>query len=203
MGPLSTPPLTPYPLLTWRRPHLATIETRQIWITFHTFHWRSCWLLCLCWLLRLRVLLQAGNGCPHRWVSEYLALSRHSTMCCFLPCRCFQIWSDRLRPCRVAEPAGASRMKWSLKCTLGNTNIGGIACPTALTPQHTVTSWPRSELVSAPTCFKPVSTITFGGFCTVVHPVSSTFKCLLPQICTVHVQNSDCYRITWHFSHWS
>jgi len=81
-------------------------------------------------------------------------------------------FSDVIHPLGYAvpaEPAGASRMKWSLKCTRGNTKRGGIACPTALTTHHTVTSWPRSQLVSAPT-------ITFGGFCTVVHPVSSTFQ---------------------------
>jgi len=60
----------------------------------------------------------------------------------------------------------------SSRCITDEVVLGIHACqykhwcnnvwPLALTAQHTVTSWPRSELVSAPTCFMPVCAMTLG-----------------------------------------
>ena len=50
---------------------------------------------------------------------------------------------------------GPSLMKWYLKISLENTNIGGIVLPKALTAAQTVPSYPRSLDVTAPTCFTP------------------------------------------------
>ncbi len=48
------------------------------------------------------------------------------------------------------HPGGPSRMKWSLKLTRGNMNMGGIMFPNALPAHATVTSVPLSPEVTSP-----------------------------------------------------
>ena len=54
-------------------------------------------------------------------------------------------------------------------------NTGGIVPPEALMKKRTVVGVPLSAEEICPTCFVPRTAITFGGFVTVMHPVSSRF----------------------------
>lgn len=78
-------------------------------------------------------------------------------------------------------PVGPPFTKWSLLCTLGNTDNGGIMFPTAFKMYSTVTNSPRSALVSDPTGLMPLLVTTFLEFCTVVQLVSSRFQMSLAE----------------------
>ena len=70
-------------------------------------------------------------------------------------------------------PGNALFSMKSLKCTCGKIRKAGIAFPCVFTSLFMVTRVIRSVEVTCPTCFTPVSGITFEGLCTVVSTVSS------------------------------
>ena len=74
------------------------------------------------------------------------------------------------------HPGGPSLIQWSLKWIRGNTNIGRTNVPTAPIAPQSVTVWPLSAEVMAPTCFVPFGATMVLGFCTVDMPLSSTFQ---------------------------
>ena len=70
------------------------------------------------------------------------------------------------------HPNGPPTIKLFRKLTLGKTNINGTTTPNAPTAYKTVTSSPRSALVTDPMRFFPVGATTPPGYCAVVQPVS-------------------------------
>lgn len=80
-------------------------------------------------------------------------------------CICFRTWgnnSEDIHPLRGPKSKlsiGASPNHSFLYLTWGNTNIGGIEFPPALTMQHSVANSPRSREIICPTCFFPVYAI--------------------------------------------
>lgn len=92
--------------------------------------------------------------------------------------------SSTIQPEELAvpmQPGGPSRMKWSLKWTHGNMNIGGIMYPKALPAHARVTRVPLSPDVTDPTCLSPRLVTTCSGSWTVEIPVSSMFQMSLPS----------------------
>ena len=76
-----------------------------------------------------------------------------------------------IQPDLLAPPIhsnGPQTMKLFRKLTLGKTNIGGTTTPDAPTAYKTVTSSPRSALVTDPMRFFPVGATTPPGCCAVV-----------------------------------
>ena len=118
-----------------------------------------------------------------QYVNEYAALVtvRHSTG---FPTISLMKWSSQASKLVLAIQHVGSTPTMCIfsKCTRGKTRKGGIGFLYVLTAQLMVTRIPRSVDVTCPTCFTPVSAITFQGLCTVLSPVSSHYKLMWVQI---------------------